>query len=58
VHTSADREVSPAVQAASAARLDATWSRTLTTGHLPMLEAPAALGDAIGDFLTAPPTHP
>jgi hypothetical protein len=58
VHTSADRELSPAVQAASAARPDATWSRTLATGHLPMLEAPAALADAIGGFLTATPARP
>ena len=57
VHTSADRELSPAVQEASAARLDATWTARLPTGHLPMLEAPAALGEAIRGFLTstAPP---
>jgi pimeloyl-ACP methyl ester carboxylesterase len=58
VHTSADRELSPAVQEASAARLDATWTHSLPTGHLPMLEAPATLGDAVRDFLTSTPAHP
>jgi pimeloyl-ACP methyl ester carboxylesterase len=56
VHTSADRELSPAVQQASADRLDATWTSSLPTGHLPMLEAPAALAGAIQGFLTS--THP
>ncbi len=53
VHTSADREVSPAVQEASARRLDAGWTRTLPTGHLPMLEAPGSLAGAVSDFLAA-----
>lgn len=55
VHTSADRELSPAVQEASARRLDAGWTRTLPTGHLPMLEAPAELADAVAGFLAAAP---
>jgi pimeloyl-ACP methyl ester carboxylesterase len=55
VHTSGDRELSPAVQTASARRLDADWTRTLATGHLPMLEAPAALADAVGSFLAVRP---
>lgn len=58
VHTSADRELSPAVQAASAGRLDPGWSRTLDTGHLPMLQAPAALADAVGGFLAAAAPRP
>jgi pimeloyl-ACP methyl ester carboxylesterase len=53
VHTSADREISPAAQQASARRLDAGWTRTLPTGHLPMLEAPVLLAGAVGDFLAA-----
>ena len=39
----------------SARRLDAGWTRTLPTGHLPMLEAPAALAGAVGDFLAVRP---
>ncbi len=58
VRTSADRELSPAVQEASAGRLDVTWTRSVPTGHLPMLEAAAELGDAIRDFLGAAPPRP
>jgi hypothetical protein len=58
VRTSADRELSPAVQEASAGRLDVTWTRSVPTGHLPMLEAPTELGDAIRDFLGAAPPRP
>jgi pimeloyl-ACP methyl ester carboxylesterase len=53
--TSRDRELSPSVQQASADRLDATWTRTLATGHLPMLEDPAAVSAAVRDFLAASP---
>ncbi|WP_229054588.1 alpha/beta fold hydrolase [Aeromicrobium sp. Leaf350] len=51
VTTSQDRELSPALQARFADRVGASWSRELTTGHLPMLEAPAELAAAIEDFV-------
>ena len=50
VRTTHDRELTPRLQAVSAARLGADWTRTLPTGHLPMLEAPEELGHAISDF--------
>ncbi|WP_127793848.1 alpha/beta fold hydrolase [Agromyces sp. LHK192] len=50
VLTAADRELPQRMQERSADVLDATWRRTLPTGHLPMLEAPEALAEAMISF--------
>lgn len=49
--TAGDRELPPALQRRFADRLDAPWRRELATGHLPMLEDPAALAAAIAAFV-------
>lgn len=51
VTSTADRELPPALQKRFAATLDADWRHELTTGHLPMLEDPAGLADAITAFI-------
>ena len=51
--TSEDREMPPRLQEASARELGATWTRTLPTGHLPMLQDPAAFDLAVQEFCDA-----
>lgn len=48
---SEDREISAAVLQASAATLQATWTEELRTGHLPMLQDPAAVSRAVQRLL-------
>ena len=54
----ADNEISPAVQRASAASLQATWTEHLPTGHLPMLQEPAQVSQGIHKLLAAINPHP
>lgn len=49
--TSEDREFNARMQAGFADELGATWTRTLPTGHLPMLEAPAEFSMAVAAFM-------
>lgn len=51
--TSHDKELAPGLQRRFAQRLGAQWSKDIATGHLPMLQNPAATATAIRDFLTA-----
>lgn len=51
VATAADSELPEKLQNRFAARLGADWTRTLTTGHLPMLENPRDPHDALATFL-------
>lgn len=51
VHTTADREIPVAVQRRSAAALGGDFERELATGHLPMVEDPAGLRQAIKEFV-------
>ena len=50
VHTTADRDVPPALQRTSAAALGGDFRRELVTGQLPMLADPAGLLAAVTDF--------
>lgn len=50
--TSSDRVVSPKLQTQYARNLDSRWTTTLLSGHLPMLERPTELADAIRRFLS------
>ncbi|GAA3685556.1 hypothetical protein GCM10022237_50010 [Nocardioides ginsengisoli] len=50
VRTTADRTVPAVVQGRSARALGGSFERTLATGHLPMLDDPAALTAVIADF--------
>ena len=51
VHGNQDREISAAVRRASATTLQAAWTEELRTGHLPMLQEPAAVGRAVQRLL-------
>lgn len=51
--TSQDRELTLRQQEGFARELDATWRRTLASGHLPMLQEPEQFGMAIRDFCEA-----
>lgn len=51
VHTTEDKEISTAVQRGSAEALRATWTEELSTGHLPMLQDPPAVSQAVGRLL-------
>jgi len=51
LHTTEDREISTAVQRASAETLRATWSEDLPTGHLPMLQNPLKVSQAVKRLL-------
>ena len=53
VRTSHDRGVAPAIQARSARALGGRFERELATGHLPMLDDPAALTAIVTDFTRA-----
>ncbi|WP_019929082.1 alpha/beta fold hydrolase [Nocardia sp. BMG111209] len=53
VVTTADRQVSPAMQYRHADELGAGFRRELSTGHLPMLQDPAALAGIIAEFTAA-----
>lgn len=48
--STADRELPATLQRRFAAHLGATWQHELPTGHLPMLENPAALAKTISRF--------
>ncbi|HET6627060.1 MAG TPA: alpha/beta hydrolase [Nocardioidaceae bacterium] len=48
--TSRDNQFPAPYQERFAHELDATWTRTLDAGHLPMLEDPVGLAAMIGDF--------
>lgn len=49
--TSEDREFNARMQTGFAHELGATWTRTMPTGHLPMLQAPAQFSRAVEDFM-------
>jgi pimeloyl-ACP methyl ester carboxylesterase len=49
--TTADKEFPAALQQRYAKNLDATWTQSLATGHLPMLSTPGDLSLAIKTFL-------
>lgn len=51
VETTNDRELSRALQQRFASNLNAKWVRTVSTGHLPMLEDPAATAAILTGFL-------
>ncbi|WP_166999155.1 alpha/beta hydrolase [Paramicrobacterium fandaimingii] len=51
ISTSNDSDLPAAAQAASASRIGATWTASIQTGHLPMLEDAPALSTSIGRFL-------
>jgi pimeloyl-ACP methyl ester carboxylesterase len=53
IQTTADKELPSALQQSFAANLGTTWTRSLPTGHLPMLTATTDLSLAIKDFLAA-----
>ena len=53
IRGTADNEISPAVQQASADALQATWTEELPTGHLPMLQEPARVGQSLRRLLAA-----
>ena len=53
VTTTRDRELPPAAQRRSARRLGADWHERMATGHLPMLEEPAALAEVVARFVPA-----
>ena len=58
---SQDKEISAAVQRASAATLRATWIEELPTGHLPMLQDPIGVSRAVQRLLASidqPPPRP
>jgi pimeloyl-ACP methyl ester carboxylesterase len=50
VSTTADAELPVAMQQRSAAQLSASWATALPTGHMPMLEDPTAVAEAIDAF--------
>jgi pimeloyl-ACP methyl ester carboxylesterase len=52
--TSNDRELPTVLQRRLATNLEPTWEHRLNTGHLPMLEAPEDLADAIRSFGNQP----
>lgn len=56
VLTTSDREVPPGMQRRFAARLGVMAPVELSTGHLPMLEDPAALSRAVLDFVAPAPS--
>ncbi len=47
LYTSEDKEVPPATQRRSAENLGAAWTTQVSTGHLPMLQDPAAVSRAV-----------
>ena len=49
--TTEDNEVTPAIQRASADALQATWVDELATGHLPMLQDPVHVSQAVRRLL-------
>lgn len=52
VTTTRDKEFTPAVQERFRSRLGVdAWSRSIDTGHLPMLERPRELTDLIAEFV-------
>ena len=51
VHTTEDKQLSTAVQRRSAQALRATWTEELSTGHLPMLQDPAAVSQGVARLL-------
>lgn len=51
--TAEDKEFSPRMQSTYADELGSTWRRTMTTGHLPMLQDPAGFSQAVEDFCIA-----
>lgn len=53
VRTTGDRELPLALQRRCAQRLGAAWHDDLDTGHLPMIEEPAAVARLITRFLDA-----
>lgn len=55
VHTTADRELVPALQRRFAGRLGGGWHHDLDTGHLPMLDKPQAVAGLTARFLDAKP---
>lgn len=57
VSTRNDPEMSPKLQRRFVDALAPSWSTTINSGHLPMLEAPAALADAVLDFNQANPVY-
>lgn len=50
LHTSQDRDLPQRLQDKFAKNLGATWTRALKTGHMPMLEEPTGVADAIRAF--------
>lgn len=53
ITTTNDREIPVALQQRFVGNLGATWQYELPTGHLPMLEDPDVLAEAIRRFLSA-----
>lgn len=51
VRTTADRELPEVLQRRFEGALEGSWSRTIASGHLPMLEAPETLAALVGEFL-------
>jgi pimeloyl-ACP methyl ester carboxylesterase len=51
VRGTADNEISPAVQRASARTLQASWIEEMPTGHLPMLQEPARVSRSVRRLL-------
>lgn len=49
--TATDAELTAALQERFATNLGADWRRILVTGHLPMLENPRALSEAVSAFV-------
>jgi pimeloyl-ACP methyl ester carboxylesterase len=58
LRTDRDRELPPKLQEKSARRFGASVTRSLPTGHLPMLERPLEMGGVVADFVDAVAVSP